>query len=73
VATALEPGRLRVSSSPFLPPGAGCQVIALADRGLGVDDVEEVRDGDAGSKAEDVCDKVFGLGRLWWTTTGPSS
>ena len=34
VATALEPGRLRVSSSPFLPPGAGCQVIALADRGL---------------------------------------
>ena len=43
----------------------------LAD--LGVEAVEEVREGDAGSRADDVWERVFGLGRLWWTTTGPSS
>lgn len=34
----------------------------LAD--LGVEVVEELREGEAGSRAEDVCDKVLGRGRL---------
>lgn len=70
VTIAREPGRLLVSSSPPFPSGAEGQVIALAERGLedladlGVEAVEEVREGDAGSRAEDVCDRVLGLGRL---------
>ena len=34
----------------------------LAD--LGVEAVEEEREGDDGSRADDVCDRVFGRGRL---------
>lgn len=59
-----------MSSSPTFTSGAEGQVIALAERGLedladlGVEVVEELREGEAGSRAEDVCDKVLGRGRL---------
>lgn len=67
---ARDPGRLLVSSSPPFPSGAEGQVIAFAERGLedladlGVEAVEEEREGDDGSRADDVCDRVFGRGRL---------
>jgi len=70
VTVAREPGRLLVSSSSPFPSVAEGQVIAFAERGLedladlGVEEVEEVREGDAGSRADDVCDRVFGRGRL---------
>jgi len=70
VTFALEPGRLLESSSLPFPSGAEGQVIALAERGLedladlGVEAVDEVREGDAGSRADDVWEIVFGLGRL---------
>jgi len=70
VTIAREPGRLLVSSSPPFPSGAEGQVIAFAERGLedladlGVEEVEEVREGDAGNRADDVCDRVLGRGRL---------
>jgi len=70
VTGARDPGRLLVSSSPPFPSGAEGQVIAFAERGLedladlGVEAVEEEREGDDGSRADDVCDRVFGRGRL---------